>query len=93
MSHMSRMSLRFVPFVSFCALFGLRLDFVWPFSVAQVLGRVNHSFACLTAYLSLRSMQRALRGHQGGEKSFRKNIKISNVFFMILNDFMRIHRI
>lgn len=33
--------------------------------VAKVLGRVNHSFACLTAYLSLRSMQRALRGHQG----------------------------
>lgn len=73
---------------------------VWPFSVAQVLGRVNHSFACLTAYLSLRSMQRALRGHKGGEralltwriyeenfeKSFRKISDFSDFewFLMIL---------
>ncbi|CAK9091301.1 unnamed protein product [Durusdinium trenchii] len=32
---------------------------------AKVLGRVNHTFSCLTAYLSFRSMQRALHGHQG----------------------------
>ena len=33
--------------------------------VAKVLGRVNYTFACLTAYLSLRSMQRALHGQRG----------------------------
>ena len=83
MSHMSRMSLRFVPFVSFCALFGLRLDpfglFPWHrcwvvwITASRVSRRISACAPCSGRSVATKA------GRNLSEKISR--------FLMILNDF------